>query len=134
MFNEYAQDTSMFGEEHAICRSWICVSYLPAANAEQEAHDIALLLLLQLLEILVGTHLFAVLATAFCSNFSSKVWCSREARSKCHCVAIFHHDIQCPSPDLLLVVAYLDVGVLAGGAGCFVASCLVVVLEVEVLQ
>ena len=66
MFNEYAQDTSMFGEEHAICRSWICVSYLPAANAEQEAHDIALLLLLQLLEILVGTHLYAVLATAFC--------------------------------------------------------------------
>lgn len=62
MFNEYAQDTSTFGEEYAICRSWGCASYLPAANAKQEAHDIALLLLLQLLEILVGTHLCTVVS------------------------------------------------------------------------
>jgi hypothetical protein len=42
-----------------ICRSFSGdgVSYLPAANAEQKAHDIALLLLLQLLEVLVGAHL-----------------------------------------------------------------------------
>jgi hypothetical protein len=42
-----------------ICRSFSgdYVSYLPAANAEQKAHDIALLLLLQLLEVLVGAHL-----------------------------------------------------------------------------
>ena len=37
--------------------SGVGVSYLPAANTEQEAHDIALLLLLQLLEVLVGAHL-----------------------------------------------------------------------------
>jgi hypothetical protein len=37
--------------------SGVGVSYLPAANAEQKAHDIALLLLLQLFEVLVGAHL-----------------------------------------------------------------------------
>jgi hypothetical protein len=42
-----------------LCRSFsgVGVSYLPAANAEQKAHHIALLLLLQLLEVLVGAHL-----------------------------------------------------------------------------
>lgn len=34
-----------------------CWAYLPAANAEQKAHNIALLLLRELLEILVGAHL-----------------------------------------------------------------------------
>ena len=59
MFNEYNQDTSHSQPVlEAICRSgvWDC-AYLPAANAEQKAHDIALLLLLQLLEVLVGAHL-----------------------------------------------------------------------------
>lgn len=60
MFNEYNQDTST---RSAICRSWyVGVSYLPAAHAEQEAHYIALLLLLKLLEVLVGTHLWPLLA------------------------------------------------------------------------
>lgn len=46
-----------------LCRSFsgVGVSYLPAANAEQEAHNIALLLLLQLLEVLVGAHLCEML-------------------------------------------------------------------------
>lgn len=39
-------------------------THLPAANAKQEAHDIALLLLLKLLEILVGTHLWPQLVNA----------------------------------------------------------------------
>ena len=33
------------------------LTVLPAANAQQEAHDIALLLLGQLLEVLVGSHI-----------------------------------------------------------------------------
>jgi hypothetical protein len=45
----------------ALCRSF-GQTHLPAANAKQEAHDIALLLLLELLEILVGTHLRPQLA------------------------------------------------------------------------
>ena len=40
------------------------MAYLPAANAKQEAHDIALLLLLELLEVLVGAHLWVMLANA----------------------------------------------------------------------
>lgn len=41
-----------------LCRSGGCIGpYLPAAHAKQEAHNIALLLLLQLLEVLVGAHL-----------------------------------------------------------------------------
>lgn len=55
MFNEYDQGT---GTGSALCRSWnVGSSYLPAAHAEQEAHHIGLLLLLELLEVLVGTHL-----------------------------------------------------------------------------
>lgn len=56
MFNEYDQGTGkdlQVALQSAICRS----TYLPAANAKQEAHDIALLLLLKLLEIFVSTHL-----------------------------------------------------------------------------
>lgn len=51
-----------------LCRSFSGdgVSYLPAANAEQEAHNIALLLLLQLLEVLVGAHL--------CEKFLVSQW------------------------------------------------------------
>ena len=64
MFNEYDQDTST---RSAICRSWVVgVSYLPAAHAEQEAHNIALLLLLKLLEVLVRTHLRPLLAMVHC--------------------------------------------------------------------
>ena len=61
MFNEYDQST---GSCHcnALCRSWVVVAYLPAAHAEQEAHHIALLLLLKLLEVFVGAHLVKVLA------------------------------------------------------------------------
>jgi len=44
--------------------SGVGMAYLPAANAKQEAHDIALLLLLELLEILVGAHLCVMLANA----------------------------------------------------------------------
>lgn len=61
MFNEYNQDT---GTWSALCRSWDVVSYLPAAHAEQEAHHIGLLLLLKLLEVFVGTHLFLSSAPA----------------------------------------------------------------------
>ena len=56
MFNEYDQSTSNCFH-NAICRSCRGLAYLPAAHAEQEAHDIALLLLLKLLEVLVGAHL-----------------------------------------------------------------------------
>jgi hypothetical protein len=55
MFNEYDQSTGI-AHDNALCRSW-CLAYLPAAHAEQEAHHIALLLLLKLLEVLVGAHL-----------------------------------------------------------------------------
>jgi len=41
-------------------------AYLPAANAEQEAHDIALLLLRELLEVLVGAHLWAKVLALVC--------------------------------------------------------------------
>lgn len=42
----------------AICRSWgLLLAYLPAANAKQKFHHIALLLFLKLLEVLVGAHL-----------------------------------------------------------------------------
>ena len=59
--------TQTLGEE-VLCRSFSSFSsegvrsYLPAANAEQEAHDIALLLLLQLLEVFVGAHLEVVVS------------------------------------------------------------------------
>ena len=56
MFNEYDQSTGI-GFHHALCRSCWVLAYLPAAHAEQEAHHIALLLLLKLLEVLVGAHL-----------------------------------------------------------------------------
>ena len=60
MFNEYNQDTSQSQPKlETICRSGVWDrAYLPAANAKQKSHDIALLLLLQLFEILVGTHLW----------------------------------------------------------------------------
>lgn len=65
MFNEYDQSTGNANGK-ALCRSWcVGMAYLPAAHAEQEAHDIALLLLLQLLEILVGTHLRYVLVSEY---------------------------------------------------------------------
>ena len=44
------------------------LAYLPAAHAEQEAHHIALLLLLKLLEVLVGAHLGEVLVV-MCSFY-----------------------------------------------------------------
>lgn len=55
MFNEYPKTQT--AEASYVALSGDGVSYLPAANAEQEAHDIALLLLLELLEVLVGAHL-----------------------------------------------------------------------------
>ena len=55
MFNEYDQSTGTC--DGTICRSYLGLAYLPAAHAEQEAHDIALLLLLKLLEVLVSAHL-----------------------------------------------------------------------------
>ena len=61
MFNEYDQSTGV-GFRRALCSSWMVQAYLPAAHALQEAHHIALLLLLKLLEVLVGTHLEGVLA------------------------------------------------------------------------
>ena len=61
MFNEYDQSTGA-GFRRALCRSWMVQAYLPAAHALQEAHHIALLLLLKLLEVFVGTHLRGVLA------------------------------------------------------------------------
>jgi hypothetical protein len=55
MFNEYSQG---IGTLCTSCHSSGAYgAYLPASNAEQEADDIRLLLLLQLLEILVSTHL-----------------------------------------------------------------------------
>ena len=36
---------------------WRVLSYLPAANAEQEPNNIGLLLLLDLFDVLEGTHL-----------------------------------------------------------------------------
>jgi hypothetical protein len=56
MFNEYSK-TQTDEASYVALFSGVGVSYLPAANTEQEAHDIALLLLLQLLEVLVGAHL-----------------------------------------------------------------------------
>ena len=56
MFNEYDQSTGN-NLSIALCRSWLWMAYLPAANAEQEFHYIALLLLVKLLEVLVGAHL-----------------------------------------------------------------------------
>ena len=55
MFNEYDQSTGI--RKKALCCSCWKRAYLPAAYTEQEAHHIALLLFLKLLEVLVGTHL-----------------------------------------------------------------------------
>ena len=59
MFNEYDQSTGRCEEglAKAICRSCSGLAYLPAAHTKQEAHHIALLLLVELLEVFVGAHL-----------------------------------------------------------------------------
>ena len=81
MFNEYPK-TQTNEASYVALFSGVGVSYLPAANTEQEAHDIALLLLLQLLEVLVGAHLCkdAILANA--SKFAQAgIGAARKMRS-----------------------------------------------------
>lgn len=99
MFNEYDQSTSTCGPKtgcSALCRSWGFVAYLPAANAEQEAHDIALLLLLKLLEVLVGTHLRRECMSA------TAVWCLGMESQNIGRKAVSHHSILPCSQCLLL--------------------------------
>ena len=79
MFNEYDQGTDT--AKDSICiymsRQVICCSggrvlaYLPAAHTEQEAHDIALLLLLKLLEVFVGAHLCSLVSLGPQTSFAN---------------------------------------------------------------
>lgn len=59
MYSQQSSTSTL--KTHALVCAFVSLirfsTHLPAANAKQEAHDIALLLLLKFLEILVGTHL-----------------------------------------------------------------------------
>lgn len=80
--NKYDQDTEwpshcdfslprVLWKDHSYAARGVGVvgfSYLPAANAEQKAHDIALLLFGELLEVLVGAHLQQIQQSAYVSK------------------------------------------------------------------